>query len=916
MDGSWLEVVDYLNSFSEGGAGVATHERFRDALPAAIAYEEIGSHEPESFQALVLHKGLYDQIDPSFLHRFLSCARPTFANEVFIVLSTAGPALDSGNPNLGPLRQITQWAAAQADRSARPAAKERVLAADVVLKQMANFIARRLAKPLDPARADSPIAIAETAERFNDSAWFWVDDSAKVAELFAVPQLRNAYPALADAALDHVLRLSPDRIIQRRSALPDLKLVDANPEAFSAYNSFFKLTGNLKAGIVRPSIRFNDNRSRFTAVYGGNVLRFRYRGRRQAVDVEDAIVDWRIEELPDRIVFTHTSAITARPLIGSPRHVCNLTYRYSLWKARPVIELEARISTLSRVALYGVQLSSGFDQLTAGGRFDAAIIGITGRYQQYAPPASDRMEQLRAGPADYLSISELGSSADNALAIHVRFRNGAEIGDIISEGTQPSGFHWIYPRYALGRVGPGETRTIVEDRLLTGGGYYSEPDIYLRILDGMESAHDLVDPSMSYDIGAELNAAAVTLLFAKENRYRAAPSAERLATLKEWYDRHLNIYLEKTRVAASEHTRMFIRGLSFVILSLDCMVRAFASAEYRHALDACVARLLWHELPVAGGRGESIFSPAGTQLGSHCAALLALARAAVHGDPEHHILDALSRALRGTLILPGSPAQHGRTAVMYAALCIRSRSEAPPKDGGFWVYQLGLALRAFHTIRQVHAAGFLPLDQGVLVHVDQLIDVAREGLLRAVRHQENDSIEVLTSVHSGETNSETQPWAALGLVPAVEWELYGRPAATDIRFSADIRTPVRLAVTDSRVKTAIGVRRNGVIEVAAREAGTGLYGPYVDLPRGSYVARMYFAETSPLAGSATMDVCTGKGSKVLAKRRIQAAALRKSSMTAALPFESACDLQNVEVRLFCEPGFHACISSIEIAPTA
>jgi len=36
---------------------------------------------------------------------------------------------------------------------------------------------------------------------------------------------------------------------------------------------------------------------------------------------------------------------------------------------------------------------------------------------------------------------------------------------------------------------------------------------------------------------------------------------------------------------------------------------------------------------------------------------------------------------------------------------------------------------------------------------------------------------VLTCQRAGETNSETQPWVALGLVPAIEWELFGKPPA-------------------------------------------------------------------------------------------------------------------------------------------
>ena len=147
---------------------------------------------------------------------------------------------------------------------------------DSILTPMVNFIAKELAKVIDPKQPEPVVAIAETAERINDTRWFWVDDTAKTAELFAVPNVRDAYPALADATLDYVLRLSPELIIQRRSAVPELRLADATPEAFLAYNSFFNLSGDLTRGVICPSIRFNDNRNRMVTHYRGTLIGFRY----------------------------------------------------------------------------------------------------------------------------------------------------------------------------------------------------------------------------------------------------------------------------------------------------------------------------------------------------------------------------------------------------------------------------------------------------------------------------------------------------------------------------------------------------------------------------------------------------------------------------------------------------------------
>src|SRR5207237_10778861 len=143
------------------------------------------------------------------------------------------------------------------------------------------------------------------------------------------------------------------------------------------------------------------------------------------------------------------------------------------------------------------------------------------------------------------------------------------------------------------------------------------------------------EPIWSYDISAELNAVAVTLLISKQGRYRSAPAPGRLEALKEWYDRHLAIYVEAHRPdEPGAGAPVFIRGLSFVILSLDCMTRAFGSEPYGALLSSCVALLLRLERAVEGGRGETVLAP---ELDCHCAALLALARAAVYGDPGNRI---------------------------------------------------------------------------------------------------------------------------------------------------------------------------------------------------------------------------------------------------------------------------------------
>ena len=654
---------------------------------------------------------------------------------------------------------------------------------DAILMPMVNFIVKELAKIIDPLQPEPVVAIAETAERINDTRWFWVDDTGKTAELFAVPSVRDAHPALADATLDYILRLSPEFIIQRRAAVPELKLVDAYPERFLAYNSFFNLAGDLTRGVICPSIRFNDNRNRMVAQYSGTVVGFRYWGRRQTVDIVGSIKSWSIVEHADRIVVSHTSVIEGKPLIGLAKHVCDVTYSYTLWRCRSTVEVSVAVTTAPDVTLEDVLLTTAFDQLSQGGAFQTAIVGRGGEFHRHPVPVESRVA-LTSEPADYLSLFEAAVTPGFAIGLHAHLKHAAKLGAIIAEGSRPGHYHRVYARYALGKVRGSETRSIEEGRLLTGGGYYDQPEIYRRLMMAADAGTGEIDPSMSYDIGAELNAVAATILFTKRGLYSVSPpSGDRLHVLKNWYDRHLDLFLAVVRPGEPDvHQRVFVRGLSFVILSLDCMARAYEDGGYRAKLEICVQLLLRLEVPVGGGFEESLFAthgpddPPPPELDCQSAALLALARAACWGDPDRRISDAVRRGLRGIVPTYSYPDQGERKTLVYESIAVRKKTGGTLRDTGYWNFKLGLSLRAFNAIRQIQDLKLLSLDPETLEHLDLLTTISRRAIVPSVRWN-NVTVEVLTCQRAGETNSETQPWVALGLVPAIEWAILGKPPA-------------------------------------------------------------------------------------------------------------------------------------------
>jgi 2-polyprenyl-3-methyl-5-hydroxy-6-metoxy-1,4-benzoquinol methylase len=134
------------------------------------------------------------------------------------------------------------------------------------------------------------------------------------------------------------------------------------------------------------------------------------------------------------------------------------------------------------------------------------------------------------------------------------------------------------------------------------------------------------------------------------------------------------------------------------------------------------------------------------------------------------------------------------------------------------------------------------------------------------------------------------------------WEARHREAAV-FRFHAN----------DPALQSQVGQRHDSGIEFANSLAGTGLYGPYIELPPGRYRAELRFSTVAPLAGTAVMDVCADFGSRRLAQSLLTARSLAETGST-LLSFESETELCGLEVRLHCQPGFSGTFQLLEITP--
>ncbi|WP_149535402.1 hypothetical protein [Siccirubricoccus phaeus] len=621
------------------------------------------------------------------------------------------------------------------------------------------FLKAQLAKPVS-FQGGRTLALAETAQPFNNSRWYWTDDNAKALELLAQPAIRDADPGFTDQILDFVLGMSASDLIWRRLAEPQLQASQPAPQVFEVVNPFHRFWGDLSRGMVLQGGRFNDGRDREAAAHTGNLVEFRLQGRTHCIDVEDSIAEHGMLRTPEAVVLFHESVLMApnSRFNNRPERVGTLRYEYIIRADSPVIQLKVRLRAEAGVTLKAVRITTACDNLSERTRH--CRIGTAAGYVTPGLPAEGQA-YIHTGPFRQLVLQEAGLG-NYAHALHIQPQQPEAVKTVSATVAGEGQLHWCLTRYAADSVPPGGEFAISENRLLvTGGTPVPTPGVEAPLRD--PAGHACIDPSASYDYGAELNAVATYWAHATLGSYRHPVAPARLAMLKSWFDRHLDGFFAFATPAGHAGPAVFVRGISFVLLALDTMLQASGEARYRLARDAALDMLLQAQ---KDGANDGLFVDSGgivAHLDCHAAAILALARLARRdGDPR--LPQALRRALHA-LRLGTVTMQRDGVTLPFDTITLRSRKPDGDwyEEGAFWTYKAGLLLRALKLVRARRAEGVLAWLPEEWDRLAMLTRLCQERLAMTARPTP-DGIEHLTSPTAGETNSETQPWVLLGLI--------------------------------------------------------------------------------------------------------------------------------------------------------
>jgi hypothetical protein len=229
------------------------------------------------------------------------------------------------------------------------------------------------------------------------------------------------------------------------------------------------------------------------------------------------------------------------------------------------------------------------------------------------------------------------------LCVHSAPRDPDRLAEIEVQIAESGWLHLARARYRFDGPCRGARLAVAEDKMLTAGGFYDRVGDYAELmrhaLAQRSSQRAVVDYSVSYDYGAEINAFAKC--FAVCTGEDAAPDWQALGqSTKDAFDTYLKYY-DECFVAGHRQNKNTIlsRQLAFVIMGIATMYRATGAKSYLEKLKELSDVLLDFEVQFEGIGGEpasafpyGIHTQRAAWVDGHSSALLALTLARRHLD--------------------------------------------------------------------------------------------------------------------------------------------------------------------------------------------------------------------------------------------------------------------------------------------
>src|SRR3712207_2807634 len=88
MDSYWLGAKNFIQQHLQEGDRLIGPAAFKELFPNTYTYNQTYKENIDRFNWIIIHKGVLERINRTFLEKAASQLTPVFANEVFIIFSS------------------------------------------------------------------------------------------------------------------------------------------------------------------------------------------------------------------------------------------------------------------------------------------------------------------------------------------------------------------------------------------------------------------------------------------------------------------------------------------------------------------------------------------------------------------------------------------------------------------------------------------------------------------------------------------------------------------------------------------------------------------------------------------------------------------------------------------------------------
>ncbi|HEY5048395.1 MAG TPA: hypothetical protein VII49_10270 [Rhizomicrobium sp.] len=640
-------------------------------------------------------------------------------------------------------------------------------------KPYAEFILQHMLK-LAPPFPGVKRAVSETELPLEGDIWFWADDNAKVLELLGHPSIWRERPQEVREILEFIWAMCDGPFIFRRIAVPRLVTVTHEGGKAEFLHSIMNVGCDLQRGIVTLGMRFHDGRTARNVQMTGNYIRFCYRNRVHTIDIEEHIQHWAIDESNGSLRLIWKAEIKFGT--WSNRRLGELTYITTIRSGSMFVDVEAALEIDPSIEVSDVVLTFAYDALSTNDnnvRYEDIRVAFDTALPTLITAGKSRKIELEAAGAVYWCVAQRSHMSGFALAIHSLPRVGSPI-DAIRATTQKSGqLHWLVSEHRFAGSWRGGRLLAAERKIITAGGFYDETAKYKTILayhnQRSESGIAPIDLSISYDYGAEVKAFARCFRsLSGENPpvQDAALRNELRGRVDHFHQVYQSHFILPYRKNASA---IFSRSISFMAFAYADMLIATGDPLYGTALrEACeIVSTFERQNEAVDGSIQSGFlmgqeSDSLPYPDCHSSCLLALARGTALLD-ESGWLTSIDRGLAAYRLDTVRIFFLGYQKQDVVGIDYRLPDGYRRTLDMFWNFNGGLTLRLFNALRSTRHSGLREIWERHSARLDAFDLLIRYRMKRSLRDR-GGAIEILSSVLSAETNSETQPWVALALI--------------------------------------------------------------------------------------------------------------------------------------------------------